>query len=825
MREFTTSSPDTPCPVCGRTKDGDCRVKEAGALVLCHSYTVGNTEGINRGYKFLKNSDKGAGYGVWAFDATDGKTLPKRPRVLGRQRYTYTDRQGNPIARVNRTDSTDGKSFFQEHRQGQKWVKGLPADIRPAIAPYRFLEFQSALEKGEIGFWVEGESCADALWDIGIPATTTIGGSKGYLQYGTYKDDFQGPQLVLCPDRDSAGLGYMEMVAQDHPDALWCYVYPESVVYPVPWQRLPTSGGLDVADWISEGATKETLLGAVRSRVTPEVAELADTATEFEPCRRLKNIRLLQDHWGDRIRLNELTGNIELDAEPIEIDELPLAIAEEFNKAISKDEAAMIVTRMAKKNPYHPIQEYLERVELAHPDEDGSFIADLSRRYFGTSNPIYDTFVRLTLVGAVRRIFEPGSKHDYTLILQGDQGVRKSSFFRILAGPEWFDDSLGSLSDKDERLKLHRTWFTEWAELETIFGRKDQAAVKAFLTSQIDYVRPPYGREVRPMARRCLIVGTTNRDDFLTDPTGARRFWVIPVQKVIDTTLLSAERDRIYAAAVKLYRTGLHVDLSPEELLQAKELVKEYEPEDPWWNPLVSYCRQWQTVNIPDFMAEVLKIELGRQSRQDHQRLADMLRRLGYSRKRERIDGQCKRVWVQSPPNATHATAQGSLVEGWDQPQSLTGQGIEGDRSRETTELAQKNQVFSEASFSPAHPPSPKNSKVLENFSGRVDLEGLKNGETQSNQVISLDPEKLPGTDQSNQIALVDGIPPPLPPDEVAILAQLLREATQPSNLAVFAELYPNQKEQVWAELAAQDRDRVRQIKALGDSTNGNGKH
>ncbi|NEP19743.1 MAG: hypothetical protein F6J97_23125 [Leptolyngbya sp. SIO4C1] len=92
-----------------------------------------------------------------------------------------------------------------------------------------------------------------------------------------------------------------------------------------------------------------------------------------------------------------------------------------------------------------------------------------------------------------------------------------------------FDDSVGSVSDKDERLKLHKSWFVEWAELEVVFRRKDVSAVKAFITTQTDQIRPPYGRAVMEFPRPSIIVGTTNFDEFLADPTGNRRFWVIGI--------------------------------------------------------------------------------------------------------------------------------------------------------------------------------------------------------------------------------------------------------------------------------------------------------
>jgi predicted P-loop ATPase len=116
---------------------------------------------------------------------------------------------------------------------------------------------------------------------------------------------------------------------------------------------------------------------------------------------------------------------------------------------------------------------------------------NIAQRYFEVSEPLYQTFVRKSLIGAVARALSPGCKLDTALILQGKQGFKKSTFFKILAG-DYFDDSLGAVSDKDERLKLHRSWFIERSELESIFKRRDVSQTKAFLSNSISAVRPPY---------------------------------------------------------------------------------------------------------------------------------------------------------------------------------------------------------------------------------------------------------------------------------------------------------------------------------------------
>ena len=153
---------------------------------------------------------------------------------------------------------------------------------------------------------------------------------------------------------------------------------------------------------------------------------------------------------------------------------LPLAVEEDLDIRVSNLE--MMLQYLAKRQSYHPVREELNRCYAAH--QDTTILEDLAQRYFGVSHPLYDIYLRRTLIAAVKRIFEPGCKVDTVLVLQGPQGYFKSSFFQTLAGVAYFDDSFGSMSDKDERLKLHLVWICEWAEVENAYRRRNNAAVK-----------------------------------------------------------------------------------------------------------------------------------------------------------------------------------------------------------------------------------------------------------------------------------------------------------------------------------------------------------
>ena len=106
---------------------------------------------------------------------------------------------------------------------------------------------------------------------------------------------------------------------------------------------------------------------------------------------------------------------------------------------------------------------------------------------------LYDAMLRCTLIAAVRRVYEPGAKHDSACVLMGPQGCGKSTFWRNLGGP-FFSDALADVSSKDDLMVLHRSWLMEYGELDFLTGRRHACQVKAFLSQQVDTFRVPYGK-------------------------------------------------------------------------------------------------------------------------------------------------------------------------------------------------------------------------------------------------------------------------------------------------------------------------------------------
>lgn len=434
-------------------------------------------------------------------------------------------------------------------------------------------------------------------------------------------------------------------------------------------RRCSPGGGWGEAEWESiwQSALKSSPIASISHHITDGVENCirgyywrylkADTQLQKNQGESVStknkiiesDDKLIQDYnkvvktFGNRIRLNKLSKRIEVDGKPVSLDRAKLQLAIRHNILLKsgREDIQDIIAEVAEQNEYSPVAEYL----LSLPKViDTSILNTICKTYFGVEGEIYTTFIRKTLIAAVNRALKPGCKVDTALILQGKQGYRKSTFFKILAG-DYFDDSMGAASEKDERLKLHRSWFIEWSELERIFGRKDASAAKAFVTSENDMVRPPYCRDIQEFPRPSIIVATTNQDEFLVDPTGARRFWVIPVQKKIDTVKLAEERDAIWAAAVAAYKSGELCYLNDDEELVAEAIAAEFRTSDPWEEPIGIFIENREWIRINDIL-DHLQIDLNRQDRSHQMRVASILKVMGWSKNIRTMGKKRVRVWV-----------------------------------------------------------------------------------------------------------------------------------------------------------------------------------
>ena len=295
------------------------------------------------------------------------------------------------------------------------------------------------------------------------------------------------------------------------------------------------------------------------------------------------------------IRLNQMSGLIE--AENLPWEEKPTLwsdtqdavlidwAARKYGVEFPSQKIRQAVTKVSYDRRYHPVMDYLDNL----PEWDGTERLDrLLIDYLGADDNAYTReVIRKSLTAAVARIYEPGVKFDYMMVLIGPQGAGKSTFFeRIARKREWFSDSLkmdmmNKIKDSGEQLQ--GVWIVEIGEM-TGMKKADVEAVKSFVSRTSDDYRASYGHYMDKRPRRCIVVGSTNAEEgFLRDVTGNRRFWPVPIRKgklVKARGLTPDVVDQIWAEAKIAYELGEDLVLSPEADALAQDAQREAMEQD-----------------------------------------------------------------------------------------------------------------------------------------------------------------------------------------------------------------------------------------------------
>ena len=302
--------------------------------------------------------------------------------------------------------------------------------------------------------------------------------------------------------------------------------------------------------------------------------------------------RLMVNHYGDKIRLNEMTGKPEFrrrttepwrewnDAEESRMRAYFEKTYAMYSQAKMTD-ALMIYFQNHKVNPLLEILEGLEwdgkpRVEHFLHDvmkaDDSEYVRECSRLIFA---------------GGIHRAYRPGCKFDDMIVLIGGQAAGKSTIVRWLNMDEQFFREIKTISGKEGIEAIRGVWIGEVGELMAMTRVKEAEAVKAYITSQEDAYRPPYQKNVQTIPRRCVFIGTTNNPQFLTDKTGNRRFYPVKVQSFAYKLYENEEAVKNYirqawAEAVHLYKEDALQPFAKKEVLDQIREAQEQAMEDDW---------------------------------------------------------------------------------------------------------------------------------------------------------------------------------------------------------------------------------------------------
>lgn len=476
--------------------------------------------------------------------------------------YIYLDADGDQYLMVERTAD---KQFPQSHWTGREWKPGKPklpnGQWAPKI-PY-FLPQLIAAPPDETIFITEGEKDALRLMDCDLTATCA---SEAKWNDPALNKWFVGRKRVFVfEDNDAKGRAYARQVA----------AHLVKIVGEVRIVKLP---GLkqrqDVSDWLDAGHDKAALLAECeKADVFEPWLAGCQTNKSGVPLANLANVMIALR--GDPA-LNEIVAYDEMEwvpmllspvpgkEAPLEFAPRPLADADVTAiqewiqlhglSGVGKDTVHQAVDLRARECAFHPVRDYLSGLTW-----DGrSRLDGWLTTYFGAEAKPYTARVGcMFLIAMVARIFDPGCKADYMAIFEGEQGDVKSTALEVLAG-RWFSDQMPPVESKDASQHLRGKWLIEIAELHRMMSNNVEVeAVKAFITRRVERYRPSYGRHDVHEARQCVLVGSTNKDEYLRDETGNRRFWPVKIGE-IKLDVLRRDRDQLFAEAVALYRRGEH---------------------------------------------------------------------------------------------------------------------------------------------------------------------------------------------------------------------------------------------------------------------------
>jgi predicted P-loop ATPase len=501
----------------------------------------------------------------------------------------------------------------------------------------------------------EGEKAADAAQRLlpGHIALTWPGGAQA-VHLADWSA-LEGRNVTIWPDADEQGVKAAEAIRTKLTIQRLMTIIPRKM-----------AKGWDAADAEKEGWEAERLASWLLANV--EAGEKPPGPLSFPGAlppnprvgwedqlirnenwslkgRSVRNARLMLANHQDMLGVlafNEMSGKVELVRRPpwhdgefkarglTDVDATEAtAWLEGHGMGMQIATVHQAIVAAARDHIINPLHNYLGGLEW-----DGTPRLDTWLTYYlgAEDRPAVRAMASRFLIGAVARAMAPGCKMDTMLILEGPQGLKKSTALRTLFGPDFFTDEIADLNSKDAALQLQGVWCVEIAELDAL-NRSDTSAIKAWLTRTTDRFRPPYGRSVVEMPRACVLAGTVNQTgDYLRDSTGARRFW--PVQcTAIDIDALTNDRDQLWAEAITRHAAGHAWWIEGGILTDIKAEQEARYDNDPWESRMDAIINHRPYVTA-DEVLDALEIKPDRQTQAAQKRVTRYLRKLGWTKRR-----------------------------------------------------------------------------------------------------------------------------------------------------------------------------------------------
>ncbi|MEO5332588.1 MAG: CHC2 zinc finger domain-containing protein [Magnetococcus sp. YQC-5] len=504
---------------------------------------------------------------------------------------------------------------------------------------------------------VEGEKTADAAVKIfqEYVVTTSSGGSNA--ADSSDWSHMAGRYVVIWPDNDAAGRKYAEKVKSLACKASEIRIVHVPEIFQANWDLadpLPNGWTLEMVRSVLANAGKVSQSINNNHIKNSNIWESQIMRTRSGPTANMANVLIAlrnAPEWQGVFGFNEFSGDIEIISAPPwaddrwkpdrlhDVDMTRAAVWMQMRRInVSSNLTFEAIREVAFQNPFHPVRDFLSSLKWDRIKRLDHWLAD----FVGAADNEYSSAVgRKWLISAVARAFEPGCKVDSVLILEGKQGIGKSTVFRTIAGKKWFCDYLPDIKNKDAAIQLQGVWILEHAELDTL-NRSEISSVKQFITTQDDKFREPYARTAEIHPRGCVFAGSVNPggNGYLKDITGARRFWPV-VCTQIDRIGLADARDQLLAEAVVAYHAGENWYLSPElEDIAAIEQDERLERDE--WATLIEqyiYEKNRYFVSVGEILEFCFRVEKGKWAQIDQNRVAKCLKLLKWVKTRRRIDG------------------------------------------------------------------------------------------------------------------------------------------------------------------------------------------
>jgi predicted P-loop ATPase len=580
--------------------------------------------------------------------------------------YEYLTKEGALIGYISRHEPPGMRKQFipwtwSEHDAG--WKCAGFTDPRPL---YGLDALVGAPDKSIV--LVEGEKAAEAakriVGHLYIPVTWPGGAAA------VNKVDWSplaGRRVIVWPDADDAGIRAAQTIADLLSDIAGSVKIIDVSGMPDKW---------DAADAAQEGMAYDTWVKWAKPRLAKyepksteekEGAEKAGLQDRVElwnalglelagegkgPIPNLDNVCRVLERWDgfsgavwyDTFREKILTRWDGADRrEWTDNDDLRLTRqvqSQIYIPRVSVETVHQALSMTAFKQRKNELVQWLDGLEW---DRLPRLEALLSAGFGATDKPYHSEVGKCWLLGMVARAYRPGCKVDTMPILEGSQGTGKSSALRVLGG-EWFAECHESVTTKDFYQVLKGAWLVEISEMHS-FDRSEVERIKGIISCAVDRYRAPYGRNAEDHPRQSVFAGTTNRDDWQRDDTGARRFWAVRCG-IIDTAWLAVHRDQLFAEAVARFRAGESWWSVPS--VEAAAEADERRPRDTWEDALRSYLDDTKQYGMQQLLENCLDIPLAKQDRVAQLRTGSAMRALGWEpRTLRRGLGQTIRVWAK----------------------------------------------------------------------------------------------------------------------------------------------------------------------------------